>query len=126
MTAEPESMPPIEPHAVPTVDELLEAVEECLRDELLPEADGRTNYLLRVSVAALSQVRRELALGAQIEETHRRRLDLLGVADDLGLAAEIRAGGLDPARHNEIVLALRERVADQLRVVAPSRPSGSQ
>ena len=126
MTAKRSSAPSHQPHAVPTADELLEAVEECLRDELLPAADGRTSYLLRVSVAALSQVRRELALADELDEAHRRRLERLGVADDLALADEIRAGVIDDARRYEIVLACRERIADQLRVVSPPRSSGSQ
>lgn len=110
-----------------TMDELLEAVEECLRDELLPAAEGRSAYLLRVSVGALAQVRRELALGPELDEAHDRRLVTLGVADDLALATEIRAGGLTEGRRDEIVAALRERVSDQLRVVQASpRSSGSQ
>ena len=119
-------MTTVRPHAVPTADELLEAVEECLRDELLPSAEGRAGYLLRVSVAALAQVRRELALGAELDRAHRHRLATLGVADDLALADEIRAGHLSDARREAILAALRASVADQLRVVAPPRSSGSQ
>ncbi len=114
------------PHAVPTIDELLEAVEECLREELLPSAEGRARYLLRVSVAALAQVRRELTLSESLDAAHRARLERLGVVDDLALATEIRDGGLSPDRRADILRMLGERVADQLRVVAPARSSGSQ
>lgn len=115
-----------QPHAVPTTDELIEAVEECLREELLPEADGRASYLLRVSVAALAQVRRELSLSDELDDAHQRRLERLGVTSDVALAEEIRAGNLSKPRRADVIAALRERVADQLRVVAPSRSSGSQ
>jgi hypothetical protein len=110
--------------AMPTVLDLLEAIEECLADEVLPDAEGRTRHLVRLSAAAVAQVRRDLELGPDLEAAHRRRLDRLGVADDIELADEIRRGGLTDDRRNDVLAALRERVADQLSIV--SSGSGRQ
>ena len=115
--------PPTPAHGVPTTDELLEAVAECLADELMPQASGRERYLLRVCVAALGQVRRELTLGPQHDRDHSERLARLGVADDAALAEEIRAG-IGPERTAAVMAALRERVRDQVAVV--SADSGRQ
>jgi hypothetical protein len=119
-----------DPHAVPTVDELLEAVEECLQTEILPSADGRERYLLRVSIAALGQIRRELRLGAAHDTAHAERLATLGVASDEALAALIRDGAAD-AQRAEILAVLRAQIDDRLQIVAPPRaadqsPSGRQ
>ena len=108
----------IEPHGVPTADELLEAVEECLRTELLPDLDGRQQYLVRVCSAAVAQVRRELQLHDVQAAADRARLADLGVRDDAELVAEIRAG-VSGERRRAIVVALTQRVRDQLAVVDP-------
>ncbi len=111
--------------AVPSADHLLEAVIETLRDELLPGASGRERYLLRLSVAAIEQVRRELELGVGLEHDHVERLGSLGVADDAALADEIRSG-VTTERRAEILAVLRNQVAGRLRVVSPRSSSGSQ
>lgn len=109
---------------MPSAAELLDAVRECLRNDVSPvvqsSGDARAHHLLRICVAALGQVEREIELAAEIDAAHRARLDLLGVVDDAALVAEIR-GGVGDARRAEIIRTLRAAVADDLRIVAPPR-----
>jgi hypothetical protein len=106
------------PHDRPTVDELLQAVEEFLR-QFDPDGDGQgRRFTLRVAANALSIVRRQLALGERHAEAHAARLARLGVGDDAGLAAAIRSGSLDD-RADEVLEVVREAVADKLAVANP-------
>ncbi|MEV4137203.1 DUF6285 domain-containing protein [Dactylosporangium sp. NPDC049742] len=102
--------------AVPDHNELLTAVVETLRTELLPQVSGRSRYLLKACAAALEVVQRDLAAG-----TERRRVDgavfaELGVPDERALVAEIRAG-LAPDRFAAILAALGPRTEVELRVL---------
>jgi hypothetical protein len=66
----------------PTSLELLHAVREFLKAEILPLLSGNERYHLQVSLNALGILGRELATGARIEEAERQRLtSLLGVSD---------------------------------------------
>ncbi|WP_433059041.1 DUF6285 domain-containing protein [Dactylosporangium sp. CS-033363] len=102
--------------AVPSHDELLEAVVETLRDELAPSVSGRGRYLLKACVAALETVRRDLAAGPERREVDAAVFAELGVAGERDLVAEIRAG-LDPERFAEVVAALGRRTEVELRVL---------
>jgi len=51
------------PHDVPSASELLDAVREFLEAELLPVAEGRVRFHLRVATNVLRMVERELVLG---------------------------------------------------------------
>lgn len=95
----------------PALDELLEAVRDVLRDDLLPGADGRDGYQIRVCVNVLEMAVRELRLGAAIERNQ---------VTDAELAAEIRAGTVDP-EHADVVSAVFTRTAQLLDVVSPRR-----
>jgi hypothetical protein len=103
--------------AVPTTTDLIEAVTEYLRTELLPAADGATRYQIRVSVAALEIACRDLELGAGIAEEHQRLLSTLGVRDDAELADEIR-GGLNPTRYAQVREVLQRQVDGALSLLA--------
>jgi hypothetical protein len=113
------------PHDRPTAEELLEAVREWLVGEVVPTTSGRLRFHARVAANVLGMVERELALGAEQEAAHRRRLDRLGVADDAELAARIRAGGLDE-RYEEVRDVVRASVEDKLAVANPgyAEPAG--
>ncbi|MFI5909320.1 DUF6285 domain-containing protein [Dactylosporangium sp. NPDC051541] len=105
------------PHAaVPGYEELLTAVAETLRDEILPSVAGRPRYLLKACVAALETVRRDLVAGPERERVDREVFAELGVADERALVDEIRAG-LDPARFAAIAAALDRRTDVELRVL---------
>jgi hypothetical protein len=77
----------------PTVDELLEAVSNFLKDDVMPATQGRINFHARVASNAIEIVRRELAG----EEEHLGRewdgLDaLLGEQELPASLAAIRSG----------------------------------
>jgi hypothetical protein len=66
----------------PTELELLNAVQEFLRTEVLPLLDGDQKYHLQVSLSALAIVGREIASSAQLDDAeHGRLASLLGVED---------------------------------------------
>jgi hypothetical protein len=103
------------------VDELLTAVVEALRDEILPEVDGRHRYQLRACIAAVELVQRELAGAAELAEVDRQVFAELGVRDDQALADEIREG-LTPQRFAAIADGLRRRSQASMRVLWPQPP----
>jgi hypothetical protein len=105
-------------HAVPDREELLQAVVDTLREDLLPGANGRDRYQLQVCVAALQMVQRELALSGELTAAAETLLVETGAPDHATLVAEIRAG-LEPNRFVAVVAALRHRVEADLRVVRP-------
>jgi hypothetical protein len=83
--------------------ELLEAVRQFLRQEVLPELDGFKAYNTRVAANALGIVAREMAMGAGLAELDAQ------IAATLGLDAS--AGAIP----QQIALALRDGtlVADE-------------
>lgn len=67
----------------PTADEMLEAVEEFLRDKVMPAVTGHLNFHARVAANVIASVRREIAQSPEIEADQRGRLmDLLGHGGD--------------------------------------------
>lgn len=117
----------------PRVDELIEAVEDFLRGEVLPRSEGRSRYHLRVALNLLNIVRRELALGPRHQRKEWDGLRELGVvsrdpadyatalrsANDR-LCGAIRDGQYDAEGPRGNLLAhLRRVVEDKLRVANP-------
>jgi hypothetical protein len=102
--------------AVPDHNELLTAVVETLRTELLPQMTGRSRYLLKACAAALETVQRDLVAEPERQAVDRVVFAELGVPDERALVAEIRAG-LDPERFGRIVGALAKRTDVELRVL---------
>jgi len=76
--------------------ELLEAVRQFLRQEVLPELDGFKAYNTRVAANALGIVAREMAMGAGLAELDAQ------IAATLGL--DTSAGAIP----QQIALALRD------------------
>jgi Domain of unknown function (DUF6285) len=76
--------------------ELLEAVQQFLRQEVLPELDGFKAYNTRVAANALGIVARELQMGAGLAELDTQ------IATTLGLDAQ--AGAVT----QQVALALRD------------------
>ena len=120
----------------PTVDELLEAVAGYLRDDVMQNTQGRTNFHGRVAMNAVEMIRREIAtmedhlarewdgldhvLGVQPMPPHLSavREELLGRNETLGV--RIRAGEADEGEWRAAVLAhLRRTVHDKLVVSNP-------
>jgi uncharacterized protein DUF6285 len=106
------------PHDAPEVAELVAAVSEFLRDEVLPAAQDRVRFHCLVAISALAMVERELELGPAQAAAHRERLTALGVEDDAELAAAIRTGRLDD-RDPELGAALLDTVRAKLAVANP-------
>ena len=106
------------PHDRPTAPELLEAVEEFLRTDVLGASEGRAGFLVRVAANVVAMVARQLVLGPTHVAAHRRRLQDLGVQDDAELAASIRGGAFD-RRLAELRRVLRQAVSDKLAVANP-------
>jgi Domain of unknown function (DUF6285) len=106
------------PHDAPTVAELVAAVAEFLERDVLPEADGRTRFHLRVAVNVLGIVERELHLAPRQQLEHAERLTALGFADDAGLAEAIRQGDMDD-RFDELTAMLIQTTRDKLAVANP-------
>lgn len=121
----------------PTIDELLEAVADYLRDDVLVNTSGRTNFHGRVAMNAVEMIRREFAT---IEDHYSREWDgldhLLGIQPmpphlsavgaglqdrNRDLSKRIRAGDADSGEWRAKVLAhLRSAIRDKLVVSNPS------
>jgi len=106
------------PHDVPTIEQLVEAVREWLERDVMATTEGRLQFHARVAANMLAMVERELALGPEQADAHRRRLATLGFADEAALAAAIRAGELDD-RYDEVRAVVLVTVCDKLAVANP-------
>lgn len=105
-------------HGQPGSPELVAAVAEFLRDEVMPATEGRTGFLARVAANVLDDVERELRLGPDQGRRHRERLGALARRDRADLAAAIRSGELD-AFDPAVQAAVRAEVTDRLAVANP-------
>ncbi|HWA67796.1 MAG TPA: DUF6285 domain-containing protein [Mycobacteriales bacterium] len=104
--------------AFPTAAQLAEAVEEFLRDELLPALDGRLKFQTLVAANVMAILRRELIDGPAGAAAHQERLASLGVADDAALVAAIRGGEMDD-RIAEVIATLRPSVEAAVKIANP-------
>lgn len=120
----------------PTIDELLEAVAGFLRDDVLPNTQGRISFHARVSANVVEMLRRELG---SLEEHYASEWDgldhLLGVepmppglanvrerllARNRELSERIQHGDADGGPWRDAVLAHLRRVThDKLTVSNP-------
>lgn len=105
-------------HGRPSAAELVAAVSEFLRTDVLPATEGRLHFHARVAANVLATVERELELGAEQESRDRQRLASLGFPDRASFAAAIRSGDVDPDEH-EVLAAVRNAVTDKLKVANP-------
>jgi aminoglycoside phosphotransferase (APT) family kinase protein len=105
-------------HGRPTAAELLAAVSEYLRKDVLPNTDGRLSFHARVAANVVDTVERELRLGGDQERRHRERLATWGFSTHAELAAALRTGKLDPD-DPAVLAAVRAAVTDRLLVANP-------
>lgn len=121
----------------PTLDELLEAVAGYLRDDVMVNTTGRTQFHGRVAMNAVEMIRREIRT---LEEHNAREWDgldhLLGVAPmppsladvreallerNRELSERIRAGDADSGKwRKQVQEHLRRTVHDKLVVSNPT------
>lgn len=116
-TARPPAPAPSDLHGRPSVRELVEAVEEFLREEVMPRTDPGLSFHARVAANVLATVGREMDDPAA-EAEHRKALDELGVDDRAALADAIRTGRLRPD-DPEVLRVVRDEVTARLRVANP-------
>ena len=112
-----------EPHDVPDLAGLVEAVREFLEGDVAAATTGRVHFHARVATNVLRMVERELAAGPGPGEAHAERLAALGFADDAELCAAIRRGDLDD-RWAEVRAAVAAAVEDKLAVANPKYAGG--
>ncbi|WP_110182260.1 DUF6285 domain-containing protein [Nocardioides solisilvae] len=105
-------------HTYPDAREIVTAVTEFLRDEVMPRTEGALSFHARVAANLLDTLGRELEQGAPGEARLAAWLEQLGVADEDELALKIRAGELadDDA---DVVDALWTATVDRLAVANP-------
>lgn len=58
----------------PTPSEILAGVEALMRETVMPELTGRTNYLVRVAANAVALVRRQMELKGEFDAEELKRL----------------------------------------------------
>lgn len=106
------------PHDMPSAEQLVESVREWLEHDVLGATTGRLQFHTRVAVNVLAMVERELRLGDGQRRAHGARLASLGCADDAELAQRIRDGEFDD-RLEEVRRAVWAGVRDKLAVANP-------
>lgn len=117
-TTESTALPWSELHGRPTSPELITAVSEFLREQVMPQTEGRLSFLARVAANVLDQVERELAYGTVQQQLLQTQLAALGFADLRSLALSLRSGetsSSDPA----VIEVVRASVTDRLAVANP-------
>ncbi len=121
----------------PTIDELLEAVAGYLRDDVMVNTTGRTNFHGRVAMNAIEMLRREISTIEQHYANEWDGLDhLLGVepmpphmtaireallARNAILSSRIRDGDADSGEfRHKVFNHLRKVIHDKLEVANPA------
>jgi hypothetical protein len=112
-----------------TTAELLDAVRQFLRQEVLPELDGFKAYQTRVAANALGIVARENAQGAGLAELDTRIASQLGLDAQPGqvasrIALALRDGSL--AADERLLSYLKQRVMLSLSIDNPKYSSLQQ
>jgi hypothetical protein len=108
----------VNPHDMPSAEELVESVREWLERDVLTSTSGRVQFHTRVAINVLAMVERELQVGGAQAAAHDARLGQLGCADEAELAARIRSGDLDD-RLPEVRDLVWATVRDKLEVANP-------
>jgi hypothetical protein len=112
------------PHDAPTAAQLVEAVREWIERDVMTATDPRTKFHARVAANVLLIVEREFELGDAQAAAHAGRLEQLGVADDVELAAAIRERRFED-RAEELRELLLDSVIDKLAVANPKYLAGN-
>ena len=102
--------------------ELLAAVRQFLREEVLPELDGFKAYTTRVAANALGIVARELEMGAGLAELDKQIASTLDLDEQAGpvtrqIAVALRDGTM--AQDQRILSYLRQRTLQSCAIDSP-------
>ncbi len=109
---------------LPRVDELVAAVRDHLRGEVMETTRGRTRFLTRVAANALDIALRELELGPELRRCEHERLRALFGSDDAleplrwRLVQELRDGRM-PLDQPGLAAHLRATVVGQVAIDQP-------
>jgi len=83
------------PHDAPSAIELIQAVEECITEEIVPASDGATKWKLRIAANTLKIAVREIEGRASHQDALQTILTELGAVDMPDLSEKIKAGEYD-------------------------------
>ena len=83
------------PYDAPSAIELIQAVEKCIAEEIMPSSVGATKWKLRIAANALKIAVREIEGRSSHEDTLRSILSDLEAADMPDLSEKIKAGEYD-------------------------------
>ena len=83
------------PYDAPSAEDLIQAVQEYLSEDLLPKSSGAEKWKLRIAVNSLSIAIRELTERDEDQATYTKIMNELGVKDEASLAEKIKAGEFD-------------------------------
>lgn len=113
---------------MPLADELLSSVVSFLRDQVMQETQGRTQFLARVASNSLEIVQREMALGAAAAAGEVSRLQVL-CANDTDRLQDLRWQLVQGLRDGSVGLDspglaehLRAAVVNQINIDQPRYP----
>ena len=105
-----------------TTSELLAAIQNFLREDVLPQLDGFSAYNTRIAANSLGIVGRELALGGDLADLDadfavKRGIDTREGAVTQQLALQLRSGDLQPDAL--LIDYLRQRTLISLQIDNP-------
>ena len=110
---------------MPRADELLKSVTDFLREQVMSETTGRTQFLARVAGNSLDIVQREMALGDAAADQERERLQSLLASGDTDLM-RLREQLVQGLREGQIDLNapglaehLRASIVNQINIDQP-------
>lgn len=109
---------------MPRADELLISVRDFLREDVMAETSGRTQFLSRVAANSLDIILRELALGAAHRDDELIRLRHLLASDEnlstlrWRLVDALREGSMS-LENEELIAHLRTTVVNQIAIDQP-------
>ena len=110
---------------MPRADELLKSVTDFLREQVMSETTGRTQFLARVAGNSLDIVQREMALGDAAADQERERLQSLLASRDTDLM-RLREQLVQGLREGQIDLNapglaehLRASIVNQINIDQP-------
>lgn len=83
------------PYDAPSAIELIQAVEGCITEEIVPGSDGATKWKLRIAANALKIAVREIEGRASHQDALQNILIDLGAVDMPNLSEKIKAGDYD-------------------------------
>ena len=83
------------PYDAPSAIELIQAVEDCITDEIMPALNGANKWKLRIAANALKIAMREIQEGNSRKDDLQTIFSDLDAVDATDLSKKIQSGGYD-------------------------------